>query len=128
MRGEQFYRSQKKETSSLSQEDENSRVENLSTLILHKIFNRPKQKKISSPQKRTYPLVSRSSVPNRRTIKQKWRTSILFHFHSTPRLSSARECEGTRKSGKKSVHVRRGMTVERGNVHFRGNYTEASGQ
>lgn len=63
MRGEQFYRSEKKETFSLSQEDENSRVENLSTLTLHKIFNRPKQGKISSPQKRTYPLVSSPAPP-----------------------------------------------------------------
>lgn len=101
MRGEQFYRSQKKETSSLSQGmDENSRVENLSTFAFYKIFNRgagEKRRKNFLASHRKERIRLRLLLPlllfpsNRRTIKQKWRTrSILFSFYST-RLSSARE-------------------------------------
>lgn len=121
MRGEQFYRSQKKETSSLSQGmDENSRVENLSTFAFYKIFNRgagEKRRKnfLASHRKerirlRLLLLSLLLLLSNRRTIKQKWRTrSILFSFYST-HLSSARERE---KDG--CTRTRRGMmAVERG--------------
>lgn len=132
MRGEQFYRSQKKELLLCRKGWTKTRAWKIS---LHSPFTRfliesrrKKEEKFPRfPQKGTYPSPSSPPLPPPPSFKPKNNKakvaneeySILILFHPS--------FFRTKKTG---VHVR-GVGWWRskgGNVHFRGNYTEASGQ
>lgn len=123
MWGEQFYSSKKKKTSSLSQRDENSRVENLLAFAFYNfnLFNRTKQGEEGEniPNVWEKRIFFSSLVQTEEPIKQNVFHPILVFFPSVKAREKVERIKCTRTGWDGG---------ERGNVHFRGNYTEGSGQ